>query len=870
MPEGLASTPTRPRWGPRRFVRAAGASALLALVGVGLVGVRHVSARATQGAASPPSAAAPSIDASNLINRYCVTCHNARLKTAGLEIDSLDAQHVGDNAQQWEKIVTKLRTREMPPPGRPRPDAAAYDAAAAALERELDAAAAAKPHPGRVPVHRLNRNEYTNAIRDLLGLEIDGRAWLSSDESDQEGFDNVASVLSVSPALVENHLSAARALSRLAVGDPALVPVIDTFKISKALVQDERLSDDLPFGSQGGALIRYHFPLDAEYTIKVLLRRQEYDYIIGMGEPHQLDLRLDGVRVKRFTVGGEAKGMTNPENFAGNTQGDPEFEEYMHTADAHLEARVPVKAGVHEVGVSFVRRFWESEGVLQPPQTGFGRTTNEYYHGNPAVEIVSIGGPYGVPATGDSPSRGKIFICRQKDERCARRILSTLAARAYRRPPTESDIQTLLDFFNEGRAEDSFDAGIQRGIERILAAPSFLFRVEREPAGLAAGAAYRLSDLDLASRLSFFLWSSIPDDELREAAVRGKLHDPAALEQQVQRMLRDPRSKALVDNFASRWLELSKLSGVVPDTELYPEFDENLRDAMEQETTLFVGSQIRENRSVVELLTADYSFLNERLAAHYGIRNIYGSHFRRVTFADRARGGLLGQASLLTVTSYPNRTSVTMRGRWLLANLLGAPPPPPPPDIPALKEAGADGQPRSLRERMEMHRKNPACASCHQRMDPLGFALENFDAVGKWRTSSDGAPIDPSASFPDGTRFEGMAGLRTLLVSHKEDFVRTLSGKLLAYAIGRGLDYHDMPAMRAVARDAAPADYSWSSVIAGIVKSTPFSMAVANGETRLRSLAGSASSGAARRSAFRAKAATKTTDAAPRPGKGPR
>ena len=399
--------------------------------------------------------------------------------------------------------------------------------------------------------------------------------------------------------------------------------------------------------------------------------------------------------------------------------------------------------------------------------------------------------------------------------------------RAYRRPVTESEIETLLGFY---KAEDSFDAGIQRGIERILAAPSFLFRIEREPPGVAAGSVYRVSDLDLASRLSFFLWGSIPDDELREAAVRGTLNDPAALEKQVQRMLRDPRSKALVDNFASRWLELSKLPGVVPDTELYPEFDENLRDAMEQETKLFIGSQVHSNRSVVELLTADYSFLNERLAAHYGIPNIYGNHFRRVTFTGTTRGGLLGQSSVLTVTSYPNRTSVTMRGRWLLANILGAPPPPPPPDIPALKEAGVEGQPRSLRERMEMHRKNPACASCHQRMDPLGFALENFDALGKWRTSSDGAPIDPSASFPDGTRFEGVAGLRTLLVSHKEDFVRTLSGKLLAYAAGRGLDCQDMPAIRKIERDAAAADYSWSSVITGIVKSTPFSMAVAGGE----------------------------------------
>jgi mono/diheme cytochrome c family protein len=829
-------------------------AALLALLGACVAGPRYLNARALQTDATAAGSARSSIPpgglagAGNIINSYCVSCHNGRLKTAGLELDRLDLQQVAGHAEQWEKVVTKLRTGEMPPPGRPRPDAAAYREVAATLEKELDAAAAARPHPGRVPVHRLNRNEYRNAIRDLLGLEIDGRALLTSDEADQEGFDNVASVLSVSPALLENYLSAARTLSRLAVGDPAPHPVIDTFKISKALVQDERLNDDLPFGSQGGALVRHHFPLDAEYTIKVLLRRQEYDYIIGIGERHQLDFRLDGALVKRFSVGGEAKGMTNPENFAGNTQGDAEFEEYMHTADAHLEVRVPVKAGPHDVSVSFVRRFWEPEGVLQPPQTGFGRTTNEYYHGNPAVEFVSIGGPYGAAVTGDTPSRRKIFICgsSDKEDACARKILSTLAARAYRRPLTEGDTQTLLTFYKEGRKERDFDAGIRRGIERILAAPSFLFRVEREPDGVAAGSAYRLSDLDLASRLSFFLWSSIPDDELRDAAVRGKLNDPAALEQQVRRMLRDPRSKALVDNFASRWLELSKISGTVPDTELYPEFDENLREAMEQETKLFVGSQVRDNRSVMELLTADYSFLNERLATHYGIRNVYGNHFRRVTFTDpltgsgssRAtskdddrRGGLLGQSSVLTVTSYPNRTSVTMRGRWLLANLLGAPPPPPPPDIPALKEAGAEGQPRSLRERMEMHRKNPACASCHQRMDPLGFALENFDAVGKWRTASDGAPIDASASFPDGTRFEGIAGLRALMVSHKEDFVRTLGAKLLAFAIGRGLDYHDMPAVRRIERDAAAADYSWSSIVTGIVKSTPFSMAVASGDS---------------------------------------
>jgi mono/diheme cytochrome c family protein len=797
----------------------------------------HLQAAHPQGAQAALPAASPESPTA-VFNKYCVTCHNTRLKTAGLMLDTLDVEHIGNTAEIWEKVATKLRTHEMPPPGRPRPDLATYAATTSAIEAALDGAAAANPNPGRVAVHRLNRAEYTAAIRDLLGLDVDGKALLSADESDQEGFDNVASVLSVSPLLLENYLSAARTLSRLAVGDPGLKPVVDTFKISKSLVQDERMSDDLPFGSQGGALIRYHFPLDAEYTIKVLLRRQEYEYIVGMGEPHQLDFRLDGVRLKRFTVGGEARGMTTPENFAGNTQGDPEFELYMHNADAGLEVRVPVKAGDHEVGISFVRRLWEPEGVLQPPQTGFGRTTNEYYHGNPAVEIVMIGGPYGTPAPGDSPSRRKVFVCTPKDgageELCARKILSTLATRAYRRPVTEDDIQTLVGFYKAGRAEEGFDAGIQRGLERILAAPSFLFRVERTAAGAAPGSAYRLSDLDLASRLSFFLWGSLPDDELLNVAVRGRLKDPVALEQQVQRMLRDPRSKALVDNFANRWLELSKISGAVPDTDLYSEFDENLRDAMEQETKLFVASQIQENRPVTELLTADYSFLNERLARHYGIPNVYGNHFRKVTFGDGVRGGLLGQGSILTVTSYGNRTSVVMRGRWVLANLLGAPPPPPPPDVPALKDAGMDGAPRSLRDRMEVHRKNPVCASCHQRMDPLGFALENFDADGKWRTVSDGERIDAAASLPDGTKFDGVKGLRALLVTHKEDFVRTLSSKLLAYALGRGIEYYDQPAVRKIAREAAQGGYRWSSIITGIVNSTPFCMGIVKNGQSLR------------------------------------
>jgi mono/diheme cytochrome c family protein len=769
-----------------------------------------------------------------MIRQYCTGCHNAKLKTAGVVLNAADLDRIADHPDLWEKVARKLRTGEMPPAGMPRPDKATYATVAAELETALDAAAAAKPNPGRVPVHRLNRAEYAAAIRDLVGLTIDAKALLSSDDSDQEGFDNVASVLSVSPVLLENYLSAAHTISRLAVGDPTLPPSVETVKYAKVLPQDDQMSDGLPFGSQGGGLIRHHFPLDGEYTIKVLLRRQFYEYIVGLGEPHQVDIRLDGVRLKRVTLGGEDHGLTMPEGFAGNTQGSPEFEVYMHTADAGLEVRVPVKAGEHEVSVSFVKRYWEPEGVLQPQQIGFARTTNEYYHGNPAVEFVMIGGPYGAVSHGDSPSRRKIFICTPNlaaaEDPCARKILSSLATRAYRRPVSDEEVNTLLDFYRSGRTEKDFDTGIQRGLERVLAAPSFLFRVEGVPANAKTGSAYRLSDLDVASRLSFFLWSSVPDEELLNLASRGRLKDPKVLEQQVQRMLRDARSQALVDGFANRWLGLSKLAGIVPDTDLYREFDESLRESMAKETQVFVASQLQENRSVVELVTANYSFVNERLARHYGIPNIYGPRFRRVPFADGVRGGLLGQASMLAVTSYPNRTSVTLRGRWLLANLLGAPPPPPPPDVPALKDPGQDGQPQSLRQRMELHRQSPVCASCHQRMDPLGFSLENFDALGKWRAESDGAPIDAAASLPDGTRFEGIAGLRQLIGSHKEDFVRTFTEKLLAYAIGRGIEPSDYPAIRKISRDAASQDYRWSAIIWGVVNSPAFTMGVGGSE----------------------------------------
>ena len=776
-------------------------------------------------------AAAQSVSARAVLDQYCVTCHNQRLKTAGLMLDTADLSQAGMSAELWEKVLRKVRSGEMPPPGRPRPDAATYATLTAFLEKSLDDAAAAKPYPGRVAVHRLNRTEYRNAVRDLLGLEIDSKTLLSADEADQEGFDNVASILSVSPVLLESYLSAARTISRLAVGDPTINPAADVIKIPTALVQDERTSEDLPFGSQGGTSIRYHFPLDGEYQIKVLLRRQLYLYIIGMGERHQIDMRIDGVLMKRFEIGGKAKGMTNPESFAGNTQGDPAFEEYMHTADDGLEVRVPVSAGTHDVGVSFVRSFWEPEGVAQPPQRGFARTTNELYYGNPAVATVSIAGPYrkaGVSAA--SSARRKIFVCRpngsSSEEPCAQKILSAVARRAYRRPVTEQEIQTLLDFYKEGRSGSNFDAGIQRGLERILASPNFLFRIERRPADAAAGSVYRLSDIDLASRLSFFLWSSIPDDELLNAAIAGKLKQPAVLEQQVRRMLADSRSRALVDNFVNQWLQLGKLKGLVPDSDAFWDFDENLREAMRRETEEFVAHQIAEDRSVMDLLTANYSYVNERLARFYGVSNVYGNHFRKVAFTDGIRGGLLGQASVLTVTSYPNRTSVVLRGKWLLANILGAPPAPPPADVPSLKDAGQDGVPRSLRDRMEQHRNNPACSGCHQRMDALGFALENFDALGKWRTVADGEQVNASASLPDGTTFEGIAGLRNLLAKQKSDYVRTVTEKLLAYSIGRGIEYYDQPAIRKIARDSAPGDYRWSSLVLSVVRSAPFSMGV--------------------------------------------
>jgi len=765
-----------------------------------------------------------------LLDRYCVTCHNERLRTAGLALDTMDVTNVSAGAEVWETVIRKLRMGAMPPPGRPRPDQPAYHAFRSYLESSLDRAAAANPNPGRTEaVHRLNRAEYQNAIRDLLALEIDVAALLPADDADQHGFDNIAEVLSVSPLLLDRYMAAARKISRLAVGSPPTGPAIETYRVPILLLQDDRLSEDLPFGSRGGSAIRHYFPVDGEYTIRIRLQRNYVEYIRGLGTPHQLEIRLDGTRIKQLTVGGEAPGNAAPASYAGNIDGSLDWEQYMLHADEGLEVRLPVKAGPRVVGVTFVRKLSESEGVLQPRQTGFPLAVDERYDGNAAVDSVTIGGPYTVEGSGDTPSRLKIFVCRPErgrdEEACAGKIFSTLARRAYRRPVTAADVDVLLSFYLSGRRQRDFDAGIQSALARLLVDPDFLFRIERDPPRAASSTAYRVSDLELASRVSFFLWSSIPDDELLEVAASGKLKEPKVLGEQVRRMLADARSKTLVENFTGQWLVLRNLRSVSPDPNVFPDFDENLRTAFQRETELFVDSVLGEDRSVVDLLTADHTFLNERLARHYGIPKVYGNRFRRVTLTGGQRGGLLGHGSLLTVTSYPNRTSPVLRGKWVLESILGTPPPPPPPDVPGLPDRGEGGRPASVRERLEQHRKNPACAVCHAPMDPLGFALENFDAIGAWRTSSEArAPIDTSAALPDGTKFQGLGGLRGVLVTHREQFVGALTEKLLAYALGRGVEYYDQPAIRKIIRDAALDDYRWSSIVSGIVQSTTFQM----------------------------------------------
>ena len=778
--------------------------------------------------ATPAPSAALAAEAAStpraLLDRYCVACHNDRTRQAGLTLQSIDtgrAGHVAEEVEAWEKVVRKLRGRAMPPPGRPRPEAEAYDAAAHVLETALDSAAAADPNPGRPPIHRLNRVEYRNAIRDLLALEIDERALLPPDESGY-GFDNIADVLAISPVLLDRYMVAAEKISRLALGDAALRPATETYTVPYTLWQEGRMSEDLPFGSRGGLAVRHHFPLDGEYVIKIELQRAYGNHIRGLQEPNDVELRLDRARLGQFTVGGD--GVRAPWNAVSR----PSL--YEQTADEGLEVRMEVKAGTRLVSAAFLDRTAVAEGVLEPRPGVSSLAYSRDRNAAMALDSIEISGPYSGATPEDTASRRQVFSCypeaAAEEPGCAADILSTLARRAFRRPVDEADVEPLLALYEEGRREGGFEQGIQFALRGVLIDPEFLFRIERDPDGAAPAAAYPVTDIELASRLSFFLWSSLPDDELIDVAAAGRLHEPGVLETQIARMLGDRRSDAFVDNFFGQWLLLRNMRTVAPDPDAFLDFDENLREALEQETAYFVESQVRDDRSVLDLLRADYTFLNERLARHYGVPNVYGNHFRQVPVAAHGRGGLLGQGSILTATSYPNRTSPTKRGLWVLENLLGTPPPPPPPEVPGLPDANHPEEARrlSMRERMEVHRISPVCASCHVLMDPLGFSLENYDGVGAWRTTEDGAPIDVSSTLPDGSRFAGPDGLRDILLGAEERFVETVTEKLLTYALGRGVEYYDGPAVRGIARGAAASDYRWTSMILGVVESTPFQM----------------------------------------------
>jgi hypothetical protein len=750
-----------------------------------------------------------------LVQNYCLSCHDDDHKKGGLALDAILNAGVAAHPEVWEKVVRKLRARQMPPIGKERPDEATYDGVVAELAAALDREASAHPNPGRTAsIRRLTRTEYQNAIRDLVAVEVDGASLLPADES-SFGFDNVT-VGDLSPTLLDRYVAAAEKISRTAVGRPTRSPGGETIRVPPEVTQEEHL-DGLPIGTRGGALVHYTFPLDGEYEIQVRLMRDRDEHVEGLSDAHDLEILLDKSRVQLFTVKPPAR-----------EPGGPETEQPSHDKiDQHLHVRLNVTAGPHAVGVAFPKKpSVLIETARQPYQTHF----NYYRHPRiqPAVYSVSIIGPFAAKGPGDTPSRRKIFVSRPAtaalEEASAKKILAALSRKAYRRPVTDADLAGPMRLYHEARTEDGFEGGIEAALSAVLVSPEFLFRVERDPAGIPANTPYRIGDLDLASRLSFFLWSSIPDEELLAAAAAGTLHQPAVLERQVRRMLADSRSGALVDNFAAQWLRLRNLDSVTPDMRLFPDFDDNLRQAFRRETELFFESVLREDRSALDLLRANYTFLNERLAKHYGIPRVYGSRFRRVTLdAGAWRGGLLRQGSILTVTSYATRTSPVVRGKFVLDSLLGAPPPPPLPDVPALKDNTVDGR-LAVRERLAEHRTNATCAPCHNLMDPIGLSLERFDAVGRRRTAEAGAPIDTAGSLPDGTTFADVDGLEAALLKRPDLFVSTLVEKLQTYALGRGVEYYDAPAIRAIVRDAQPQNYRLSSLILGIVKSRPFQM----------------------------------------------
>jgi mono/diheme cytochrome c family protein len=768
--------------------------------------------QAQQPAARQSSTASPHL---SLVDEYCLSCHDEDHKKGGLALDTVSAAEVVQHPDVWEKVVRKLRARQMPPIGKPRPNDATYDAVIGSLETRLDRAAAAHPNPGRTAaIRRLTRSEYQNAIRDLLALDIDATSLLPADEPSY-GFDNVT-VGDLSPTLLDRYVSAAEKISRLAVGRPTRSPGGDTIRIAADVTQEEHV-EGLPIGTRGGALIHYTFPRDGEYDIQIRLSRDRDEHIEGLREPHDVELLLDRERVQVFTV-------KPPERQPGFSE---DYQPNHDRIDQHLRIRVPVTAGPHSVGVTFIKK---PSLLLETPRQPYQAHFNSYRHPRiqPAVYSISIVGPYDANGPGDTPSRRRIFVTRpanpNEEDAAAKRILTSLMRRAYRRAVTDADLQGPFELYRNARTDGDFDAGIEMALSAVLVSPEFLFRVERDPEGIPPNTAYRISDTDLASRLSFFLWSSVPDDELLDEARAGKLHEPAVLEREVRRMLADARSRALVTNFASQWLHLRNLDGTTPDMRLFPDFDDNLRQAFRTETELFFESILREDRSVLDLVRANYTFLNERLAKHYGIPNVYGSRFRRVTLGDDSwRGGLLRQGSMLTVTSYATRTSPVRRGKWILANLLGVPPPPPLPDVPALKDNTVDGN-LSVRKRLAEHRNNPSCAACHNLMDPVGLSLENFDAVGRRRTVEAEAPIDVAGSLPDGSTFADVDGLEAALLRRPELFVGAFAEKLQTYALGRGVEYYDAPSIRAIVREARAHDFRISPIILGIVKSQPFQM----------------------------------------------
>jgi hypothetical protein len=761
-----------------------------------------------------------------LVTKYCVTCHNEKAKTGGLSLEKLDVEQPAPNAETWEKVIRKLRAGLMPPSGAARPDRTTLESFRATLESSIDTAAVQHKNPGVTALHRLNRSEYANAVRDLINVDVDVSTMLPADDS-SEGLDNIADVLGTSPALIERYIGAAAKISRLAIGDTDIGPISTTYKVRGDLTQDNHI-EGLPVGTRGGIIIRHNFPVDGEYLFKFSLLKVNFGpQYGGAAKGEQIEMSLNGERVALLDI------KSVPYYYIrGGQQGGPQ---------TPLEVRLPVRAGPQTIIVTFIKRtaagvddlIQRYEASTADLQTGvqFGYTTVPHLSG---VEIL---GPYAIDGPGNAPSRQRIFVCHPataaEEPACAKKIISTLARRAYRRPVLDADIQPLLNFYREGRKTGDFDKGIEMALRRVLSDPQFVFRFERDPANIPVGTAHRVTDLELASRLSFFLWSSIPDDELLSAAEQGKLKDPAILQQQVRRMLKDSRSQSLVTNFSGQWLYLRELKNRNPDLIMYPDFDDNLRQAFQRETELLFDSVVREDRSVFDVLNADYTFVNERLSKHYGIPNVYGSDFRRVS-VEKQRRGLLGQGSFLTITSNPNRTSPVTRGSWILENLLGSPPPSPPPNVPPLPEntngQGVTTVPTSVRDRMTLHRNNQPCKGCHQLMDPIGLALENFDGIGRWRVEDSGTKIDASGQLVDGTPIDGVESLRNALLSRPDAFVQTMTEKLLMYAVGRATRYYDMPAIRVITREASRNNYRFSSIVTAIVSSEPFQMRVKKAE----------------------------------------